>query len=184
MSKKQNGKAMQNYREEIVQNTSVSEEALHNRKQKKAFRQISSVLSILLAVVLFYTLMKPAITMENRSGSGEEVQLICGLAEHAHTEACYGYDHEEADPVYAVHRELECPFVPHVHDETCYDASGNLICGISEEYYHVHDENCYDLGTLVCNLAEHKPDTETETQETRVLICGRPESTGHVHSDS
>ena len=35
MSKKQNGKAMQNYREEIVQNTSVSEEALHNRKQKK-----------------------------------------------------------------------------------------------------------------------------------------------------
>ena len=134
-----------------------------------------------MAAFMFYTLMKPALTLENGSGDGNP-QLICGMEEHVHTEACWGYDHEELEPVYVTSRSLSCAFVPHVHSEQCYDLDGNLICGISEEYWHVHDEFCYDHETLVCTLEEHAP--EEEMEEVPVLVCGQEESIGHTHTDA
>ena len=160
--------------------SSAAEQALKKKTQRRIFRWSSALLGSLLAVVMFYALMKPAITLENGEKTVDS-GLVCELQEHIHTEACYGYDHEESEPVYAVSRELNCAFVPHVHDETCRDASGNMICGISEVYDHVHDEYCYDQGTLVCTLQEHV--TEDDTEETRVLVCDIPEAEGHVHTD-
>ena len=162
-----------------MQNQSIADSALRNRKQRRTYRNVCTVLGLVLSIVMFYTLMKPAITMETNPGQ-DVPQLICQKKEHVHTDACWGYDHEEAEPVYAVSRELNCQFVPHVHTESCYDEEGGLICGISEQYFHVHDENCYNQGNLVCTLEEHI--REESNAEVPVLVCGQEEHEGHTHS--
>ena len=162
-----------------MQNQSLADSAMRNRKQRRTYRKVCSVLGIGLSIVMFYTLMKPAITMETNPGQ-DAPQLICQMEEHVHSDACWGYDHEESEPIYAVSRELNCQFVPHAHTEDCYDEEGSLICGISESYFHVHDENCYNQGNLVCTLEEHI--REESNAEVPVLVCGQEEHEGHTHS--
>ena len=110
----------------------AAEKAQKRNRERKIVRRVYSALSVLVAVLMFYYLMKPPITLEAHPGDGNP-QLICGMEEHVHTEACWGYDHEAYEPVYVNSLALNCPFVPHVHDGKCFDADGNLICGISEE---------------------------------------------------
>ena len=162
-----------------LQNQNMADTAVKKTKQRKIYRRISAVLGTFLAAFMFYSLMKPAITLEKNAGQTQP-ELICMLEEHTHTEECWGYDHPESEAVYGVSREMACSFVPHVHDESCYDENGLLICGLSEVYYHVHDEFCYDHGNLVCKLEEHA--AEPETEEVRILVCGQEEHAGHVHS--
>ena len=62
----------------------------------------------------------------------------------------------------AITLEKQCALPEHTHTEACYTSErGDLICPQSTEPQHTHTEECY--------------------QETRDLVCGNSESTGHTH---
>jgi hypothetical protein len=110
------------------------------------------------AVVVFmttYMLILPAITMENN--------VICGMTEHTHTDACYEEnvqlicDMEDAaqpaednsalgnDLDTAVGSDLTAgdaaeSYTPHTHSDECYSVEKTLVCGLEE---HTHSEECY-----------------------------------------
>ena len=84
-------------------------EALKLNIARKRRKRWYRVLSAMAAVVVFcttYAMILPVITMEK--------EFICGLEEHAHTEACW------YTPVINTNRCLECSLEVHVHDETCF----------------------------------------------------------------
>ena len=88
-------------------------------------------------------------------------QLICGLEEHQHTEACYeqtlicGQAERDAQTVSTYHSS----FKPHTHGSACYNDAGSLICGMIEgKYYHTHNGFCRnEEGKCVCGLEQKEP---------------------------
>ena len=106
-------------------------EYLRKRKLRHTWGWISAFFGVVVAIAMFQSLKKPAITMEVQT---------CQMEEHVHTEACYGYDHEETVQETRSELYLDCAFQPHVHTEDCWDENGTLICGYAEEYIHVHDD--------------------------------------------
>ena len=62
---------------DLMQNQSLADSALRDRKQRRTYRKVCSVLGIGLSIVMFYTLMKPAITMETNPGQ-DAPQLAYG----------------------------------------------------------------------------------------------------------
>lgn len=62
----------------------------------------------------------------------ENGNLICGLEEHTHGEAC-------TQEVY-----YHCGLIEHTHDDLCIDEEGNLICELIE---HTHDALCLEVLT-------------------------------------
>ena len=100
-----------------------------------------AALAVVVAIGVAYTLMLPAITMEN--------QLVCGLPEHVHTEECYAtVDGEQV---------LVCGLSEHVHDERCLAAAQTETPEPDTAYVHQHDYSCYVNGVLVCTLQETEP---------------------------
>ena len=155
-------------------------ERLRNTKLRHAWKWASLCFGVFVAVLMFHSLKKPAITMENQ---------ICQLEEHGHSEECYAYDHEEATPETLTALFLNCEFQPHVHSEACEDEEGNIVCGYTESFIHVHDESCYEADMsgehrLVCQLNGLPEHEHTDECYVRQLVCGKTENEGHIHSDA
>ena len=83
-------------------------------------------------------------------------------------------------------QELDCCYAGHQHTDACYK-DGQLICGMSTEYFHEHSDACYDeAGNLVCVLQERKKHEHHDGCYTRTeeLTCGLEEGEGsHHHTD-
>ncbi|MDL2235627.1 leucine-rich repeat protein, partial [Christensenellaceae bacterium OttesenSCG-928-L17] len=130
-----------------------------NRQQYRKWMTTVGCLALAVLLVTAGALMLPAFT--------KETQNLCGVAEHAHTEACDG---EVLSCNGAGTKVLTCTTsesAGHSHGESCYDEEGALTCTKSEsegyshsadcytEEAHTHDEGCYTTG-LVCGLSEHE----------------------------
>jgi hypothetical protein len=61
--------------------TRQAEQYIRQVKNRKRLGRIVAVLSVLVALITTYVLMLPGITMEH--------DVLCGLTEHTHTEACF-----------------------------------------------------------------------------------------------
>ena len=145
----------------------------------------AAVLACVLAVsAAGYRMVLPGFTLER--------ELVCGLEEHVHTEACFpppkddanggtegtpenGKPEGDGQPGLDVGTEsgmekvLACPFEgkeAHAHGPECYETEKILICGREETETegHIHTEDCY---TII-----------------RELSCGQEESSGHAHDAS
>lgn len=136
--------------------------------------------------IVLSMLLSDLVTFAEPNGSSTDTQtLICGRAEHRHTDACYEdvlvCGIEETEPV----RTYKTTFSPHTHSEACYDKEGNLACGIMEnEYYHKHNDFCKDAdGNPICGLKFKKPHEHTEEcfDADGNQICTTPILT-HKHS--
>ncbi len=136
-------------------------------------------MAVLGCIVVFfttYTLMLPANTLEHTT--------YCGLAEHTHTDECYG---QITSVVSKVPLPVEENTFIHHHTAGCYDEAGELFCGEAEFVVHTHDGNCYNTdGSLWCNLPEIAAHTHDES-------CGGAEqpdtavdknTDGQVHKES
>lgn len=159
----------------------------HRRKVRR-----HRVVSALAAIVVFcttYVLIMPAITLEN------DTAPICGLEEHAHTEACYG----ELELVCGLDESApDAAPEGHVHGEGCYvmelEEQQVLDCALPEDGGHAHSETCWEEqfvttgGELVCaDESEEHEHTEAcyapvEEHTEQVLVCGLEEHAAHEHT--
>ena len=139
----------------------------------------------------------------------EQGDMICALAEHTHTDACYsvpeavqpvapaepveGAAEGEAPveapaaevPVVPAEPQLICGMEEHTHSDDCYTWNETLTCTIEEGTGHTHDESCYEtVETLVCGKEEQIPHTHDENcqDENGFLICGTFELNEHMHT--
>lgn len=122
---------------------------------------------------------------ETKTGDGETAAPICGLEEHAHTDACYDgtgsltcglAEHTHSEECYAPAEEtgawtggedgiatpetaepvLTCGLEEHTHTAACYTDEKILICELKEDEGHTHNDNCYYIQkALTCGLEEH-----------------------------
>ncbi len=137
--------------------------AARERRLRRGWRQVISILSLLVVFATISSLTLPAITLDYAG---------CGLEEHSHTEACYTPSEES---------RLSCPVELHVHTEACKDDAGALICGKADYAVHTHDEMCSDAaGNVVCALNERKAHAHSdacyEIRQTEVTEA-------HAHTD-
>ena len=130
-------------------------------------------------------------------------ELVCGMEEHTHGEAC-----KETNPEKAVF----CGKEPHTHGESCRDEQGELICGMEEHTHseactatepekavfcgkepHTHGDTCRDeQGELTCTLEEHThslacyadPTADVETAEIWEQTFGEVTLTGDWRLDA
>ncbi len=137
-------------------------------KQKKRRKSWKGLLSVMMCVVVFcttYMLILPAITKEN--------QTFCGIEEHIHDEACY-------------EKLMICE--EHVHSEECNKSEANLICTQPTDDGHTHGEACQPVteSVLICETEEsagHSHDESCGFVTEYILSCQTEESEGHIHSD-
>ena len=83
-----------------------SAEVLMKLKQKRRKRLWKRILSVMMCLVVFcttYALILPAIT--------KETETFCGIEAHTHTAACYPH----GDELICAFADVEC----HVHSEIC-----------------------------------------------------------------
>ena len=114
---------------------------LRTQERKTLWARMVAALAVVVVIGVAYTLMLPAVTMEN--------QLVCGLPEHIHTEECYAtVDGEQT---------LVCGFNEHVHNELCLAAAQPDAPEPEIAYTHQHDQTCYVNGVLVCTLQDTGP---------------------------
>lgn len=142
--------------------------ARHQRERRRVWRCAVAALSMCVAGVTAYALMRPASTKART--------LVCSKPEHEHAAACY------AAPTFS------CTYQPHVHTEACYESeSGGLLCGRSDFVLHEHDWDCFDAdGRLICFLPEKKEHTHTDEcwTEGNEPTCGLIECEAHEHAES
>ena len=134
-----------------------------------------------------------------------ERELVCGLEEHVHTEACYPAPEAETDEKIegeegkteeaegiegTTEKVLACPFEgkeAHTHTGDCYETGEKLVCGQGEGADgHTHGDGCYSITReLACGQGElegHAHDASCYQTETN-LACGQEETAGHSHGD-
>ena len=127
---------------------------ISSRRREKRRCQTTAFLAAVVAVGTVYSMMLPAVTMEQTA--------YCHVEAHTHEEECYekrlvcGYETEQDDTA-------ETVAVSHVHDEYCYEERQVLVCTLEETPGHVHDDSC--------------------TSVTEGLVCGLTENSGHIHTD-
>ncbi|MDL2235530.1 hypothetical protein LJC07_05160, partial [Christensenellaceae bacterium OttesenSCG-928-L17] len=149
-----------------------------NRQQHRKWVTTVGCLALAVVLVTAGVLTLPAFT--------KETQNLCGLPEHAHTDACNG---EVLSCDGAGTETLTCTTsesAGHSHGESCYDEEGELTCTKSEseghshgadcytEEAHTHDEGCYTTD-LICGLSEHEhtdackeaPEEEVKEEENK-----------------
>lgn len=113
----------------------------------RRWREILTILSLLVLILTVYIFMLPAVTMEKS----------CGLTEHTHTDDCY----ETIET-----KVLTCTAEAtdgHQHTDDCCDEEGNLICEETEALPHQHTDECYELREekkLICEIKEHVHNAE------------------------
>lgn len=110
-----------------------------SRKRKKRISTALMLLSLLVALDVFWVLRQPALTQAG--------DATCGIVEHSHDESCW-----ESSCICELSEE------PHIHGDGCYEVSETgeeplLICELSTEP-HVHTDSCYEQ-TLLCGNEEH-----------------------------
>lgn len=143
------------------------------RRRRKWWHRIVSGMAVLVVFATTYTLVLPAITMEN--------DTICGMEDHTHSDACY------YTPIQKIGRDLQCALTLHTHTESCYGMDGALSCGYADFVVHSHDSYCWDAeGIPVCSLTERYEHLHNElcyvTHE--IYHCGMQNGEGsHFHSD-
>ena len=141
-------------------------EVLFKLKQKRRKKFWKRVLSMLMCLVVFcttYALILPAIT--------KETETFCGKEPHTHTEDCY------LDVLLCEN---------HAHDESCFGETRTLICPLEETEGHTHGEACgvQTETVLICEQEEAEAHSHTEqcgVQE-QVLSCGLEETADHSHT--
>ncbi len=87
-------------------------------------RRVALPVAMVVVFVTTYSLILPAITMEN--------QTYCGIEEHQHTDACY-----TVETVYTCGLEES---EEHTHTDECVSEVRTLTCGLEE---HVHAAECF-----------------------------------------
>ena len=130
-------------------------------------------------------------------------ELVCGMEEHTHGEACKATNPEKA---------VFCGKEPHTHGESCWDEQGELTCTLEEHTHseactatepekavfcgkepHTHGESCRDeQGELTCTLEEHThslacyadPTADVETAEIWEQTFGEVTLTGDWRLDA
>lgn len=150
------------------------EEAKARHRRGRTFLAGLALLSVFAAGAVFWQLRQTGISATS--------DVVCGLAEHVHTEDCYethficgleeGQEeapgHTYGPECYEETRVLRCEKEPHTHGDDCYTEKQVLTCALPE---HTHGEDCYDSdGTLVCTQEEHSHGEDCYTVE-RVLTC-------------
>ena len=91
------------------------------RKRQKRRNRAVAALGVLVVLATAIALMMPAITMTHGD-------LVCGMEEHQHSDACYekvlvcgqeeGDNHHHSDACYE--KQLVCDTTPHTHANECY----------------------------------------------------------------
>lgn len=94
--------------------------SLKTKKEKSKRNKVFIVLASIVFLITIYSLMMPAITMEDT--------LVCTLEEHSHTDECYTKE-------FICEEETE----ENKNDESCYEKV--LTCDKEE---HTHDSGCYE----------------------------------------
>lgn len=145
--------------------------------RRKNLQRVVRFMAIIVVFCTTYALILPAITME--SGA------ICGLTEHAHTDACY----EMAAPGACTLPEHE----PHFHTDACYTIADPVPCDLPETAAHRHTDACYrDVTKLSCTLPEIEAHRHSRSciddgcvtvEESTSYVCGKQETDGHTHGD-
>lgn len=147
------------------------------RRREKRRHQTAAFLAAVVAVGTVYSMMLPAVTMEQTA--------YCHVEAHTHEEECYekrlvcGYETEQDDTA-------ETVAVSHVHDEYCYEERQVLVCTLEETPGHVHDDSCTSVTEgLVCGLAENSGHIHTdECVQTEQKLACTDETEMHEHTDS
>lgn len=147
------------------------------RRREKRRHQTAAFLAAVVAVGTVYSMMLPAVTMEQTA--------YCHVEAHTHEEECYekrlvcGYETEQDDTA-------EMVAVSHVHDEYCYEERQVLVCTLEETPGHVHDDSCTSVTEgLVCGLAENSGHIHTdECVQTEQKLACTDETEMHEHTDS
>ena len=104
---------------------------LNQKRRKKTWKRIVSVLMCIVVFCTTYMLILPAITKETKT--------YCGISEHIHEDACY--------------RDVsQCQI--HVHADTCFADDDTLICEEADDPEHVHSDACNGK-ELICSEEEH-----------------------------
>lgn len=150
------------------------EEAKARHRRGRTFLAGIAVLSVFAAGAVFWQLRQTGISATS--------DVVCGLAEHVHTEDCYethficgleeGQEeapgHTHGPECYEETWVLRCEKEPHTHGDDCYTEKQVLTCALPE---HIHGEGCYDSdGTLVCTQEEHSHGEDCYTVG-QVLTC-------------
>ena len=100
------------------------------RRGERMFRRYLAIAACMVVVVIAVALMVPALSMTRGD-------LVCGMQEHAHAQACYeqvlvcGLEEGEG-------ADSETGEGGHVHTKACYEKQ--LVCDTPE---HDHTDNCY-----------------------------------------
>ncbi len=164
---------------------------LANRRYRRKWKWLTSVLSVFVVIGTVSSLMLPAITMnrytcgqeEHTHGAdcyivGTERELTCTaetLQLHVHTPACFG---AESEPICN-----QVDFVVHKHDAACYDADGILVCTLEEIEEHVHKDACYETIQTVIDPGHAHAEVCYTWTVNEVPTCGIEESESHRHGD-
>ena len=151
----------------------VVEQYTKRNKNRSIWQRFVRMLACVVVFCTTYALILPVITMEQN--------YFCGMEDHTHGEACYGYSQSAEETCSAKLLGV------HTHVGGCYDEAGNNLCGYSDKLIHTHDAQCYDTeGNLWCLLAEVEEHAHTDacyTTTADVLICQVEETEGHAHGD-
>ncbi len=151
---------------------SISPQVLlaRERRRKKRYRAIFSLLALTVALTTVILLINPATT--------QEYDLICGLEAHTHGPECWE----------TFERQIcELDESPgHVHDESCYTTRQVCICGLEDDPEHEHTEECFieeqvlSCGMIAGEVHEH---TAECIEWVDTLVCGMEDDPDHVHTD-
>ena len=125
-------KNSENIAKESAFNTRKPELVALRERQRNRNRAVAA-LGVLVVLATAMALMVPAITMARGD-------LICGMEEHQHSDACYekaltctqeeGEGHVHSDACYE--SKLTCDKDAHTHDDTCYALELNITQSIPE----------------------------------------------------
>ena len=129
-------------------------------------RRLFFTAAVVIVFMTVYSLILPAITMENKT--------YCGMEEHTHTEACYSV----TSKCVCGQEEVE----GHEHTDDCYTEEKILVCELEENEEHTHTDDCYETESiLTCRKQELAGHTHDDScfEEEKTLICGTEE---HIHS--
>ena len=149
------------------------------RRRRKRWQKIVSGMASVVVFCTTYALILPAITMSD--------DVICGLEEHAHTEACW-----TTQTIYP-QSSMACAFeaegaIAHEHDGLCYSEDGTLICTLESLAPHQHADSCYgEEKTLTCTETEELGHAHSDAYYTSVrgdMICTQAEDAGHSHGET
>lgn len=178
-----------------------AEKQIIKNRNKKRWKRVVKILSMVVVFCTTYALILPAITLESS----------CQLTEHTHQDSCYKKVVSQEDT--NTERKLICG--QHEHSEECWEEEKVLICGkeeveevpagsegteiesesekndgeekaVEKTETHRHDDGCYSVEKkLVCGYdSDHKHSDgcyELETKE-EPLTCTNTDA-DHVHTE-